>query len=143
MRDSSTAKAVRVSLPASVAADIGGLKKSLETILGKLGCQACCSGHDILLELQRDYVVRGKLAGRADIGGWAGTAMKRQIPRLDIGLNPDAVASIDGVFDAIGRSAALSGHPNGETGCDIFLQMEQMYVLDAKLNVDEVAMRFG
>lgn len=41
MHDSATlAKTVRVSLPASVASNIDGLKRSLATVMGKVGCDA-------------------------------------------------------------------------------------------------------
>lgn len=143
MKDDLSAKAVRVSVPASVAADIGGLKKSFASILEHLGCPACCSGHDIRLELQRDVLV-SKLDAKAKVTGWAGAARKwRDTPSVAAAIDPRAVANLDGVFAAIDKIADLSGHSACATGCDIFFQMERSLVLDANLKIDEQVMRFG
>ena len=37
---------VRVSLPAKVAYDLKSFQKIQSDILGRLGCEACCSGWD-------------------------------------------------------------------------------------------------
>ena len=59
MKDTAlTSTPVRVSLPASVAADISSLKKAVSSVLDQLGCPECCSGHDIMFELQRDLVAQ-------------------------------------------------------------------------------------
>jgi hypothetical protein len=42
-----TARSVKVSLPAKVGNDIQGVQDAIGRVLGKLGCQACCSGFDI------------------------------------------------------------------------------------------------
>ena len=142
MKDELSARAVRVSLPASVAADIGGLKKSFASILEHLGCPACCSGHDIRLELQRDVLV-SRLADKSKVQGWAGARSIARTPRVVAAVNPDAVANLDGVFAAIDKIAELSGHTACATGCDIFFAMERILVLDAGLKIDEQVMRFG
>lgn len=48
---------VRISLPASVAYDMGALQKTLVGIAERLGCRPCFSGADCLFRLERDFVV--------------------------------------------------------------------------------------
>jgi hypothetical protein len=140
----STARPVRVSIPASVAANVDSLKKSVETVLGKLGCPQCCSGHDIFFEIQRDVMIRKGLRDDAEIAAPTRMASKiREIPAVRVGVNPGAVAKIDDVFAAIDRIADLTGHPACATGCDIFMQLERILVLDAKLKIEEQVMQIG
>lgn len=141
-----TAPAVRVSLPASVAADIGSLKKAVGGILDKLGCQACCSGHDILFELQREIALPA--LDKAPVAGFrraaleaAPTAVAKASVR--VGLAPKIADDIDGVFAAIDRIAEFTGHPACATGCDMFLSMERSFLLDRSLEIREQAMTIG
>ncbi len=139
---------VRVSLPASVAADIGSLKKTLGGILDKLGCQACCSGHDIFFELQRDFFLKRKLTDTADIAAFSRNPKLANFehlatPTVRVGIQPEIANNIDDVFLAIDRIAELSGHPACATGCDMFLQIERNFVIDAKLKIEEQVLRFG
>ncbi len=138
---------VRVSLPASVAADIGSLKKAVGSILDKLGCPACCSGHDILFELQRDVVLQGKISDRARVFA-SSNSIKRSgalqnIPTVRVGITPAAVNKIEGVYAAIERVAELSGHVACATGCDMRFQQERIFVMDERLGVDEQVMTLG
>lgn len=48
---------VRVSIPADVHNDLTKFLKVQKTILGKLGCLACCSGWDIRFNVQRQFIV--------------------------------------------------------------------------------------
>lgn len=48
---------VRVRMPARVAYDLKTFQKVQATILDRLGCGACCSGHDIIYDLTRDFLV--------------------------------------------------------------------------------------
>jgi len=55
-------KAVHVSAPAAVFNNIEQLSSSIEKVLGRLGCPACCSGFDILFQRELDgFVVDAKL----------------------------------------------------------------------------------
>jgi hypothetical protein len=136
-----TAKAVRVSIPASVAGDIGSLKKSFASILDKLGCPACCSGYDIRLELQRELAVSRNFKEIASIGGWAG--IKRHVPQVSVGVKPAAVAKLADVNAMLDKLADLTGHPACATGCDIFLNMEELFVIDRNLAVEAPILRVG
>jgi hypothetical protein len=142
--DKSLSVPVRVSLPASVASEIGSLKKAVGTVLGKLGCPACCSGFDIFLDLQRDFVLHEgpKSAAIAVSSGRAGMSKLRK-ERLRVGLHPDFASSIENVYSAIDKIADLSGHTACATGCDMFFELERSLVLDAKFNVEEMMMTVG
>jgi hypothetical protein len=47
---------VVVSIPPRVNNDIDSLNKTIATVVGKLGCQACCSGFDILFRRELDML---------------------------------------------------------------------------------------
>lgn len=136
-----SAKTVRVSIPASVASNIGTLKKSFATILDRLGCPACCSGFDIRMELQRELMLTKGVFETARFGDWPGIG--REISQVAVGVKPSAVNTLAGVDAMIDRIADLTGHPACATGCDIWLQMEEMFVIDKKLNVEEPLLRMG
>jgi hypothetical protein len=51
-----TARSVQVSLPARVSNDIEGVQAAIGNVLGKLGCDFCCSGFDILFRNELDLI---------------------------------------------------------------------------------------
>jgi hypothetical protein len=133
------AKAVRVSVPASVAYDIGSLKKSMAGILDKLGCRACCSGYDIFLEMQRDGVFRKGLRD----GAVAGIGLSRAEDALTIGVSAGSVGRIEDVEELLGKIGGLGGHPACMSGRDWRFQMEEMFVVQPDLAIEQVAVRVG
>jgi len=56
---------VRVRIPMEVAYDLDKLQSVQKDILGRLGCLACCSGHDIRWEFERNFSVDEKLNVRS------------------------------------------------------------------------------
>ncbi|GAA0984090.1 hypothetical protein GCM10009555_057180 [Acrocarpospora macrocephala] len=54
-------RVVNVTIPADVAFDLDRLQAVQRDILGRLGCQACCSGWDIRYDIQRRFVVSREL----------------------------------------------------------------------------------
>ena len=52
---------VRVAVPANVAFDLDRLQEVQKSILGRLGCLACCSGWDIRWDIERNFIVDEKL----------------------------------------------------------------------------------
>ena len=137
---------VRVSIPASIAADIGSLKKAVGGILDKLGCPACCSGENIFFELQRDFVLKENFASPTSFAPRARDVKTTGFPSTDtkqvtVGLNPELAGDIKNVHRAIERIAELTGHPACATGCDLFLQLERNFVMDEGFKFEELAMR--
>lgn len=47
---------VHVVIPEKVNNNLKSIQKALATTLGKLGCQACCSGFDILFQNELDLI---------------------------------------------------------------------------------------
>lgn len=45
-----------VTLPPKVSGNIDSLNKAIATVMGKLGCAACCSGFDILFRKEQDML---------------------------------------------------------------------------------------
>ena len=143
MAEAEFSKPVRVSLPASVAAEIGSFKKAIGSILDKLGCAACCSGHDIYFDLQRDFVFRDLKDVAVPLSTRSLSALRPADAVNRVGLNPRVADKIDNVFATIDRIADFSGCPKCCSGRDLRLQLEQNFVLDSQLNIEEQVMRFG
>jgi hypothetical protein len=61
-------RAVRVSVPASVAYDLKSFEKVQAAVLGKLGCPGCHSGLDIRYDVIRSYYVDDRLNVRETVG---------------------------------------------------------------------------
>ncbi len=47
---------VHVAIPEKVNNNLKSIQKALATTLGKLGCQACCSGFDIIFQNELDLI---------------------------------------------------------------------------------------
>lgn len=141
MHDTATpARTVRVSIPASVAYDIGSLKKSMAGILDKLGCRACCSGFDIFLEHQREGLFGKSLRENATVG------FSRALPSdaLQIGVSPAAVSSLEDVESLIEKIGGLGGHPACMSGRDWRFSLEELLVVQPEtFEVEQVAVRVG
>jgi hypothetical protein len=60
---------VRVTIPAKAAFDLKQMHKITESVLDKLGCANCHSGHDIRFDLEREFIVDAKLnvIGRSEL----------------------------------------------------------------------------
>jgi hypothetical protein len=58
-------RVVRVQVPANVLYNFNQVTKVMKGVLGKLGCQACCSGHDIRFEIERNFIADKGLNVRA------------------------------------------------------------------------------
>lgn len=54
-------RVVHVRLPRSVAFDLQKFQRIQKDILGRLGCQACCSGFDIRWDFVRGFAVDERL----------------------------------------------------------------------------------
>ncbi|MBI4997462.1 MAG: hypothetical protein HZC22_11310 [Rhodocyclales bacterium] len=60
-RSEFSANVVRVTIPASAAYDLKQMQKITASILDRLGCSNCHSGHDIRFDLEREFIVDAKL----------------------------------------------------------------------------------
>ena len=62
-------RVVRVALPAKIANDLKAFQKVQASILDRLGCTACCSGHDIRYDIIRSFAVDEKYNIRDMVSG--------------------------------------------------------------------------
>ncbi len=53
----SKSRVVSVTIPSAIANDLGKFQDLQKRILGELGCQACCSGHDIRYRIRDRFRV--------------------------------------------------------------------------------------
>ncbi|HMG32654.1 MAG TPA: hypothetical protein VKM94_01855 [Blastocatellia bacterium] len=62
---------ITVTIPDKVSGNIDSLTKSVENVLGKLGCPQCCSGFDILFRREINTIALDEKGGVAHFGGLA------------------------------------------------------------------------
>lgn len=140
----SASNPVRVSLPVSVASEIGSLKKAVAGVLDQLGCPACCSGFDLFIELQREIAFTRELRADPDVFLPAKRSLPMDpVPARRAALNPEFGSSLDNVFSAIDKIAELSGHTACATGCDMLFQIERQFVINPALEIRELSASFG
>jgi hypothetical protein len=131
---------VRVSLPAKVAYDPESLKKTIGSLLGRLGCLTCFSGADCVFTAERDFVVDPE-------GIFSHVALNPQplpprvAPDLTVSLSPGNRFDIKKVFNAI--DTAISMLPGG---CPCHSGFDVNYLNEVELigiNDNGVAQRYG
>jgi hypothetical protein len=127
----------------SVAADIGTFKKTVGSILDRLGCPACCSGHDIHFELQRRFHFEGDLDVPRPSFEQRRIASTSAATTVNAALAPRLADNIEEVFLALDRIVDLSAHPACTSGDDLFLRMEQNILVDKAGNLDVQALVIG
>jgi hypothetical protein len=134
------AETVRVSVPVSLASDIGQFKKVVASVLDRLGCPACCSGHDILFEMQRRFMFddalrtsRAAFEPRATLAGVARNTVSAS-------MSPKLGGNIDQVFAAIDRIVDLSAHPQCTSGDDLMLASRVNILVNPAGKLEEQAL---
>lgn len=137
---------VRVSVPLSLASDAGRFKKMVGSVLERLGCPACCSGHDILFEMQRRFVFDGDLDVVRPAFGPKATptvALTAKAGPVTAGLSPRLAGDIKQVNAAIDRIIGLSAHPNCTSGDDLLLQTQINILINLDGQLDEQVLVIG
>ena len=106
-------RAVRVSVPVSVAADLDKFKSVIQQTLARLGCPSCCSGFDILLQQEREFVFDKQRIAHSPVAAIAessGTANISLSLAQGAGGNLKSVLKgIDRLADRLGCQACCSG----------------------------------
>ena len=112
-------KAVRITVPVSVANNIDKYKGVIKETLGRMGCQACCSGHDIHIGLEREFVFNNqRLAASPAVAA----ARASNAPTVSLSFAQGAGAKIDSVFKGIDQLADRLGCRACCSGFDLFLR---------------------
>lgn len=122
---------VRITVPATVASDLGSFQKTIGMIAERLGCPRCASGIDCAFHLERDWVINERLEASAvslpsDPVPWR--SVSATLPRnvsYDLNKLQKAVANIAG---RLGCQACCSGF-------DILFRNELDFIIDENLNV--------
>jgi hypothetical protein len=127
----------------AVAADIGRFKKTVGQVLDRLGCPQCCSGHDILFELQRNFTFEGDLDVPRVAFAQKRIAAEAVSPVVTAALSPKLGDNIESVFGALDRIMNLSAHPQCTSGDDLFLRIETNILVDRAGRLDEQALVIG
>ena len=132
---------IRVTLPAAVAYDPERLKKSLGSVLDRIGCQACCSGADILLETESEFLVDAD----ERIRPFKSLVRQRQPADADfiVGMADSVKFDIDRVFEAVDRVIDVIGPHPCISGFDVLLQDEiRVIVVNDQLEARQLAEQF-
>jgi hypothetical protein len=129
---------VRVTLPASVAYSPDLLKKSIQKLMGRLGCLTCFSGANCLFQVERDFVVDAKA------GALERVALNPQpLPPGERSIAHVALASgarfdINKVFKAVDSVINTLGSCPCHSGFDVLYQNEiRMIGINEKLEAQQ------
>lgn len=135
---------VRITIPASVAYDLGSLKTSFASLAERLGCSTCFSGADCRFQMERDFVINEKLAVAAAPGA---QELARRDPSphpwksgYDVHLPKEVSYDIKAIHGAIEKIVGVLGCKACCSGFDLFFRQElDVLAIDKNLNVQ----RFG
>lgn len=136
---------IRVTLPVAVAYDPDSLKRTLGGILDKIGCGACCSGADILLQMERDFISDQDLSVRPRniVEGPFPDPWTEAKHQYTVGLSPSVKFDIDRVFVAIDKVIDIIGPHPCISGFDILLRDElRTIVVNEKLDAHKLDAAF-
>jgi hypothetical protein len=131
---------VRVSLPATIAYDPAALKKSIGSLMERLGCGTCFSGADCVFTHERDFV--------ADLKGTLSAAAVELNPQplppraanTTVSLAPTVRYDINKVFKAVDKVIDLIGPCPCHSGIDI-LYLNELNVIGINEKIE--AQQFG
>jgi hypothetical protein len=120
---------VRVTLPAQVAYDPAALKKSIRSIVERLGCPTCFSGADCLFQMERRFVVDATQQANPDPTPWEPDPEAWQLARrLTAGLAKPVKYDIDKVLQAVDKVIDLIGPHPCISGFDVLFRDELIVV---------------
>jgi hypothetical protein len=132
---------IRVTLPAAVAYDPDALKRTLGGILEQIGCRACCSGADILLQMERDFITDRELniRPRSTVADPEPSPWNDASHQYTVALSPKVSYDIDKVFVAIDRVIDILGPCACCSGFDVLLRDElRTIVVNEQLEVQKL-----
>jgi hypothetical protein len=133
---------IRVTLPAAVAYDPDRLKTSIGSILERIGCRSCCSGADIYLQMERNFLVDPETNVETLKAG-ASVEYRGRPHQFAVGLSPTVKYDIDRVFQAIDKVIDLLGPHPCISGVDVLLQDElRAIVVNERLEAQRFDQQF-
>lgn len=125
-------RAVRLTLPASVAYDLKTLQKGLATFAERLGHRACFSGIECTFLTERDFVINERL----EISQVAARTSAKGLdpdgdPARTVSVSPRISYDIKRIQDLVAKLAERGGHPQCYSGFDFRFRQEIDYVINA------------
>ena len=127
-------KAVRVTVPVSIAGNLDKFKGVIEQTLGRLGCPACCSGFDIFIANEREFVFDKQRIANASVAARATSAG----PRVGLTLAQGAGSDIKSVFNGIDQLADRLGCRACCSGFDLLLRSNLEFFADPGGQLNDV-----
>lgn len=120
---------VRVSLPAKVAYNPDSLKKTIGSLLGRLGCPGCFSGADCIFTAERDFVVDPEgIFSRLELNP---QPLPPAPAPVTVSLASANRFNIDKVFNAVDAAIATIGACPCHSGFDVaYLNEVQVIGID-------------
>jgi hypothetical protein len=115
---------VRVSLPAKIAYEPDALKKTIGSLLQRLGCPNCFSGADCRFTFERDYVIDAKGALAAVAGELNPQPLPPRASTATVSLARGVRYDIDKVFKAVDAVIHTLGPCPCHSGFDVLYQNE-------------------
>ena len=133
--DLRSANAVRISVPASIAYDIGAFQESIGVLAERLGHPTCFSGVDCTFLLERDLLVneKGRVRSAEQPRLAAGASEGNLLSSRPITARMPAKVSYDLelVHESVANIAGMLGCPECTSGFDITFWLERDYLVNA------------
>jgi hypothetical protein len=107
---------VRISLPASVAYNADALKKTIASVVDRIGCRTCFSGADCRFSMERDLAVdqKGGISAGPQPSPWLAAEPQPHPWSVTVGFQGRVAYNLDQVYLAIdnilGRLGCLPCH---------------------------------
>ena len=131
---------IRVTIPAKIAYKPDALKKSIASVLERIGCPKCFSGADCLFQTERNIIFDDALRTVPD------TAPAGPHPdpwKVSVGLSNKVKYDIDKVFVAVDRVIDILGPHPCISGFDVLFQDElRTIVVNEQLQAQRFDARF-
>ena len=133
------AQPIRITIPAAVAYDLSALQKGIANLVDRLGCSPCCSGFDITLLHERDFMINEKLELSSS---WQNRFDPTPNPWSQQDLTPIRVImpakvsyNLDQVQQVLAKVVGRLGCEACCSGFDIAFLQERELIFDEALNI--------
>jgi hypothetical protein len=112
---------VRISLPASVAYNADALKKTIASVVDRIGCRACFSGADCHFSVERDLSVdkHGAVNHLPQPSPWLAAGPNPSPWNVSVAFQGKVAYNIDQVYQAVDNVVGLLGCLGCHSGFDV------------------------
>jgi hypothetical protein len=117
---------MRITIPASVAYDLEALKACIVTVVGRLGCPTCFSGHDCHFQRESSFLVNEEL----EITSSRDKPEPQPWLTTNVTLPVKASRDLETIKRVVAAVAQKVSHPLCCSGFDILFQQETEYIVN-------------